>query len=120
MWETILSECSTVFALRMSNDRDQTFVRRTLPESAAGLLNTLPALRQQEAIVVGEGVSHPMRIRFADLEAAHRPRGESTNFPKARQNDHNTTEYTARAVDPCPPHKRKAANRPTSPSGTLR
>src|SRR5258708_27280424 len=99
MWETILSQCSTVFALRMGNDRDQSFVRRTLPESAAGLLNTLPALRQQEAIVVGEGVSHPMRIRFGDLEAAHRPRCESTNFPRAWQDDSNGRDYTARIVE---------------------
>src|SRR6202008_2127536 len=44
--ETILCQCSTVFALRMSNEKDQNYVRRTLPESAAGLLNSLPALRQ--------------------------------------------------------------------------
>jgi uncharacterized protein len=97
--ETILSQCSTVFALRMNNERDQNFVRRTLPETAAGLLNTLPALRQQEAIVVGEGVSHPMRIRFADLEAALRPRGESTNFPRAWQDDANGRDYIARIVE---------------------
>ncbi len=97
--ETILSQCSTVFALRMSNDRDQNFVRRILPESAAGLLNTLPALRQQEAIVVGEGVSHPMRIRFADLPEEHRPRGESTNFPSAWQDDVKGRDYTARIVE---------------------
>ena len=97
--ETILSQCSTVFALRMSNDRDQNFVRRTLPESAAGLLNTLPALRQQEAIVVGEGVSHPMRIRFADLPEEHRPRGESTNFPSAWQDDTRGRDYTTRVVE---------------------
>ncbi|HZS82014.1 MAG TPA: DUF87 domain-containing protein [Stellaceae bacterium] len=97
--ETILSQCSTIFALRMSNDKDQSFVRRTLPESAAGLLNILPALRQQEAIVVGEGVSHPMRIRFADLAEAHRPRGESTNFPQAWQEDSNTRDFTARIVE---------------------
>jgi DNA helicase HerA-like ATPase len=97
--ETILSQCSTIFALRMSNDKDQSFVRRTLPESAAGLLNILPALRQQEAVIVGEGVTHPMRVRFADLEEAHRPRGESTNFPQAWQNDVNNREFTARIVE---------------------
>ena len=54
--ETILSQCNTLFALRMSNDRDQEFVRRALPESAAGMMGALPALRTQEAVVVGEGV----------------------------------------------------------------
>jgi hypothetical protein len=96
--ETILSQCSTVFALRMSNEKDQNFVRRTLPEAAAGLLNSLPALRQQEAIVVGEGVAHPMRIRFAELEEAHRPRGEATNFPRAWQDDVQGRDYTAQIV----------------------
>ena len=52
--ETILSQCNTLFALRMSNDRDQEFVRRALPESAAGMMNALPALRTQEAVVVGK------------------------------------------------------------------
>jgi len=45
----------------------------------------IKARHQQEAIIVGEGVTHPMRIRFADLPAEHRPRGESTNFPRAWQ-----------------------------------
>lgn len=97
--ETILSQCSTVFALRMSNEKDQSFVRRTLPESAAGLLESLPALRQQEAIVVGEGVTHPMRIRFADLEEAHRPQSETTNFPRAWQDDTKARDYISGIVD---------------------
>jgi DNA helicase HerA-like ATPase len=97
--ETILSQCSTVFALRMSNEKDQNFVRRTLPESVAGLLNALPALRQQEAIVVGEGVTHPMRIRFSDLAENHRPRSETTNFPRAWQSDSKDREYIASVVE---------------------
>src|SRR3546814_2131134 len=54
--ETILSQCSTLFALRMGNQKDQDFVRRALPESAEGMLGSLPALRNQQAAVVGEGV----------------------------------------------------------------
>src|SRR3546814_5367773 len=65
--ETILSQCSTLFALRMGNQKDQDFVRRALPESAEGMLGSLPALRNQQAVVVGEGVVLPMRIRFDDL-----------------------------------------------------
>jgi len=97
--ESILSQCSTVFALRMSSEKDQNIVRRTLPESASGLLNTLPALRQQEAIVVGEGVAHPMHIRFADLDPKHRPKGDATNFPKAWEHDSNGTEFLKRIVE---------------------
>jgi DNA helicase HerA-like ATPase len=97
--ESILSQCSTVFALRMSSEKDQNIVRRTLPETASGLLNTLPALRQQEAIVVGEGVAHPMHIRFADLDPQHRPKGDATNFPKAWENDANGLDFLRTIVE---------------------
>jgi DNA helicase HerA-like ATPase len=97
--ESILAQCSTVFALRMSSERDQNFVRRTLPESAAGLLNSLPALRQQEAIVVGEGVAHPMHIRFSDLDPQFRPQGDATNFPKAWEHDTKGLDFLHRIVE---------------------
>ena len=97
--ESILSQCSTVFAMRMTNDKDQNLVRRTLPETAAGLLNTLPTLRQQEAIAVGEGVPHPMRIRFNDLDQALRPHGGSTNFPRAWEKDHEGLGFLNETID---------------------
>ena len=85
--ETILSQCNTIFSLRMSNERDQQFVRRALPDSATGMLNALPALRNQEAIVVGEGVTVPMRIRFMDLENYNRPQSDTAVFSDAWEND---------------------------------
>ena len=97
--ESIISQCSTVFAMRMTNEKDQNLVRRTLPESAAGLLNTLPTLRQQEAIAVGEGVPHPMRIRFADLDGKYRPHGDATNFPRAWETDQNGLEYLGEIIE---------------------
>ncbi len=78
----ILSQCSTLFALRMSNERDQEVVRRALPEAALGLLNALPSLRTQEAIAVGEGVVLPLRLRFDDLAEAHRPKGGNAEFAR--------------------------------------
>jgi hypothetical protein len=97
--ESILSQCSTIFSLRMNNERDQKFVRSMLPDDAAGLLNVLPTLRQREAIVVGEGVAHPMRIRFADLADNHRPKGEAANFPEAWQNDKKGREFIGKIVE---------------------
>ena len=83
----ILSQCNTLFVLRMSNGPDQDFVRDALPESGLGLLNVLPALRMQEAIVVGEGVTVPMRIRFDDLAPEHQPRSGAVPFSKAWKTD---------------------------------
>lgn len=76
----VLSQCSTLFALRMSNERDQEIVRRALPEASLGLLNSLPSLRTQEAVVVGEGVSLPMRLRFDNLDEEHRPMSGNADF----------------------------------------
>ena len=52
-----LSQCNTLFVLRMSNGPDQEFVSAAIPESGLGLLNALPALRMREAIVVAETVT---------------------------------------------------------------
>jgi DNA helicase HerA-like ATPase len=77
---SILSQCGTLFALRMNNEQDQTFVGRALPENAHRLLSVLPELRVQEALVVGEGVSVPMRVRLDTLPPEHQPRSESARF----------------------------------------
>jgi len=76
----ILSQCNTLFALRMSNERDQEIARRALPESALGLLNALPTLRTQEAVVVGEGVPMPIRLRFDNLDPLYRPKSGNADF----------------------------------------
>ena len=83
----ILSQCNTLIALRMSNERDHEFVRHALPESAHGLLGALPSLKVQEAIVVGEGVTIPLRVTLDDLDEARRPRGSSASFSQAWQSD---------------------------------
>ncbi|MGB8840508.1 MAG: DUF87 domain-containing protein [Aliidongia sp.] len=97
--ESILSQCSTLIALRMTNERDQAFVRSTLPESAAGLLNTLPTLRQQEAIIIGEGVAHPMRIRFNTLDPAYLPKGKATSFAEAWGEDRKGLDFVNTIVE---------------------
>jgi uncharacterized protein len=97
--ETILSQCSTIFALRMNNEKDRSYVRAMLPDDAAGLMAALPTLRQREAIAVGEGVAHPMRIRFADLPPEHRPRGEAANFPKAWEDDRKGRDFVNEIIE---------------------
>ncbi|WP_340118101.1 helicase HerA domain-containing protein [Pelagibius sp. 7325] len=97
--ETILSQCSTLFALRMGNQKDQDFVRRALPESAEGMLNSLPALRNQQAVVVGEGVVLPMRIRFDDLPVSKRPHSDTVSFATQWQEDRGQKDFVARTVE---------------------
>jgi len=97
--ETILSQCSTVFALRMNNEKDRGYVRAMLPDDAAGLMSALPTLRQRESIAVGEGVAHPMRIRFAELPAEFRPKGEAANFPVAWEDDLRGRDFVIGIVE---------------------
>ena len=78
--ESILSQCNTLIALRMSNEQDQNFVQRALPDSVRSLVSVLPTLRTQEALVVGEGSVVPMRLRFNDLPEEHRPQSADVPF----------------------------------------
>jgi DNA helicase HerA-like ATPase len=66
---TILSQCSTAIAMRLSTERDQHVVRFNADDSALNILDLLPLLADREAIVLGQGVLMPMRIRFNDLQS---------------------------------------------------
>lgn len=83
----LLSECNTIFALRMTNHSDQDIVRRAVPEASNGLMDFLPALRNGEAIAVGEGVSVPMRICFDLLAEQYRPKSATASFSAAWSQD---------------------------------
>lgn len=78
--EGVLSQCGTIIAMRLNNDRDQAFVRAAMPEGARGFLDAIPALRNREAIICGEGVATPIRVVFDDLEEAKRPASADPSF----------------------------------------
>lgn len=64
---TILSQCSTVFAMRLSNERDQAIIRSAISDSSASTLAFLSSMGQREAIAFGDGVATPMRMKFERL-----------------------------------------------------
>jgi DNA helicase HerA-like ATPase len=74
---TIISQCSTLFAMRMANDRDQAIVRAAVSDAAASLLGLVPSLGSREVFAFGEGVSLPTRLRFAELPSQLIPRSEA-------------------------------------------
>jgi DNA helicase HerA-like ATPase len=59
--ETALAQCGTIIALRLSNSSDQSKIRNALPDSVAGLAETLPSLRTGEALISGEALVLPTR-----------------------------------------------------------
>lgn len=78
--QTIMSQCGTWLALRLTNEKDQQRVASFLPDSFAGMTRSLSGLGQQEAIFVGQGAALPARIRIRDLSQDQLPRSETVSF----------------------------------------
>lgn len=77
---TLLSQCSTIFAYRLSNEADQQAVRVRTADSAARLLDFLSSLGDGEALAIGQGVSMPMRIRMSRLPPHQLPASSGNAF----------------------------------------
>lgn len=71
---TILSQCSTVFAMRLANAADQEIIRSAIPDNSAGVLEFISALSNREAIAFGEAVATPMRMMFQFQDESHLPK----------------------------------------------
>jgi uncharacterized protein len=61
---TILSQCNNFVIMRLTNDFDQAMVERLVPETLTGVVGVLPALEPGEAVVVGDALLLPTRVRF--------------------------------------------------------
>ena len=58
--ETILAQVGTFIALRLTNSSDQSIVKSMAPDN----MNSLPSLRIGEAVIVGEAINIPTRVRL--------------------------------------------------------
>ncbi|MBB5348400.1 ATP-binding protein [Desulfoprunum benzoelyticum] len=63
--ETVLSQCGSVIALRMTNSNDRGHIRSAVEDSLSDLVELLPSLRTGEGLVMGECVKLPMRTKFS-------------------------------------------------------
>ncbi|WP_353237511.1 ATP-binding protein [Limnohabitans sp.] len=61
---TILSQCNNFLSLRLTNDADQGVIKRLMPDSLAGLTSVLPLLDTGEALMLGDAVLLPSRIKL--------------------------------------------------------
>ena len=75
---TILSQCNNFLILRLTNDQDQNLVCRLMPDSLAGVLDGLPLLDTGEALLLGDAILLPARIKlkFPTIE----PLSQTRNF----------------------------------------
>lgn len=62
--ETILAQVGTYIALRLTNSSDQSIVKSSAPDNLISLIDLLPSLRTGEAIIVGEAIKIPSRVRI--------------------------------------------------------
>lgn len=96
---SIVSQCGTIITLRLGNERDLAFVKNALPDSAAGLMQALPALNTREAIVFGQGVAFPTRLTVNELPASARPRQKVKSFMEAWSNDTTDGGLVSRTIE---------------------
>ncbi len=70
--ETVLSQCGNFIVLRLTNPADQAYVRRLLPDFLAVAVDMLPYLRTGEAVLSGEAVEVPTRVKVTTPNPAPR------------------------------------------------
>jgi DNA helicase HerA-like ATPase len=62
--ETILAQIGTLIALRLTNSSDQAIVKASAPDNLSSLMDLLPSLRIGEAVISGEAIKIPSRVRL--------------------------------------------------------
>ena len=94
--ETILAQIGTFIALRLTNSRDQSIVKSSSPDNLNSLIDLLPSLRIGEAVVVGEAIEIPSRIR---IKLNHpRPTSEDPKLVECWTNKHEYDENNYKTV----------------------
>ncbi|NTJ67146.1 ATP-binding protein [Agrobacterium rhizogenes] len=92
--QTILSQCSTLFAMRLANDRDQEIIRSAIPNSSISTTSFLSSIGNGEAIAFGEAIAVPMRMRFSQVERHLLPKA-SGSVAKTSEDSPDTVDLRA-------------------------
>jgi len=96
---TILSQCSTLFTMRLANDRDQALMRSAVSDAAASLLAFLPSLATREVFAFGEGVALPTRLKFRELPIHVLPAREAINEGSHLSSRDESPEFIASVIE---------------------
>ncbi|KAF5039956.1 hypothetical protein DSECCO2_538470 [anaerobic digester metagenome] len=87
--ETVLSQCGTMIALRMNNSKDRGHIRSAVQDELQSMVDLLPSLRTGEALISGEAVKIPSRVKFFKISNAPK-----SSDPKASEKWLQTIENT--------------------------
>jgi DNA helicase HerA-like ATPase len=93
---TILSQCSTVFAMRLGNERDQEIIRAAIADASASTIAFLSSIGNREAIAFGEAVATTMRMRFLEQRPEELPAMAGRLPSQAEQREPLVEELVAR------------------------
>jgi DNA helicase HerA-like ATPase len=96
---TIISQCGTLFAMRMSNDRDQALLRSAVSDHGADLFAFVPSLGTRETLAFGAGVPLPTRLTFPELQKGAIPKSESFSQNQDANIDNNDLDFISTVVD---------------------
>ncbi|MCX8996410.1 DUF87 domain-containing protein [Rhizobiaceae bacterium BDR2-2] len=92
--QTILSQCSTLFAMRLANEHDQDIIRSAIPNSSISTTSFLSSIGNGEAIAFGEAIAIPMRMRFERVQENRLPKTASA----ARKVEETADQVDLRSV----------------------
>jgi hypothetical protein len=96
---TIISQCSTLFAMRMANERDQAIVRSAVSDAAANLLAFVPSLGTREVLAFGEGVALPTRLKFKQLPEHLIPQSQAVINASTDPSSQMTEDFIDTIID---------------------
>ena len=92
----VLSQCGSMIALRMTNSSDRSKVNAAILDDLGGLVEQLPSLRTGEAILLGEIMPIPSRVRIR--KAKHKPEGDDPKLPEVWQKERPDGALYSRAL----------------------
>jgi len=96
---TIISQCNTLFVMRLSNERDQAFIRSAASEATENLLSFLPSLGPREVFAFGSGIALPSRMQFKELPVAERPNSEAAGNTRSDASASMTPDLIASVIE---------------------
>jgi len=97
--ESVLSQCGTILAMRMNNERDARFVASALPEGSDAFMDSISALANRECVICGEGVAIPMRVKLDFLEEGLRPSSADPAFVKTWRSGGQSPAFVKSVID---------------------
>ncbi len=66
--KTVLSQCNSFFVHRLQNPEDQKYIRSLVSSANSDILDQLPILPQQHAIIMGDCVRTPVQVKISDVD----------------------------------------------------